>query len=127
MILGAGDHRAQIQGHDLLVFQGFRHVAADNAARQAFHNGGFADPGFANQHRVVLGSAGQYLHDAPDLVVAADDGIDFAGARQGGEIAAVFLECLEFILGILVGDPLIAPQVGQGLENGVAFKPMRRP
>src|ERR1019366_5660952 len=68
--LGAGDHAAQVDGHQLLVLKLIRYVAADDALGQAFYDGGLADTRFADQHRVVLGAAAEHLHDAADLVVA---------------------------------------------------------
>ena len=81
---------------------------ADDALRQAFDDGGLADAGLADQHRVVLGAARQHLDHAADLVVAADDRIELALARQLGEVAAVALERLVRRLGILAGDALRA-------------------
>ena len=61
-----------------LLAKPFRHVAADDALRQPFDDGGLADAGFADEHRIVLGPASQHLNDAADLVVAADDRIELA-------------------------------------------------
>ncbi len=118
---GAGDHRAQVQRDQAFVLERFRHVAADDAAGQAFDDGGFARARFADEDGVVFGPAGQHLHDAADFLIAADDGIDFAGAGQGGEVAAIFFQGLEFVFGIGVGDALVAAQVGQGAQDVVAF------
>jgi hypothetical protein len=81
-ILRAGDHRAQIHRHEPLVLEGFRHVAADDAPGQALDDGGLAHAGLADEHRIVLGAARQHLHDAADLLVAADDRVDLALPRQ---------------------------------------------
>ena len=88
-ILRAGDQRAHVERDDLLVLQPFGHVAADDALRQAFDDGGLADAGLADQHRIVLGAARQHLDDAAHFLVAADHRIELALARQLGEIAAV--------------------------------------
>ena len=56
---------------------------------QAFDDGGFAHAGLADQHRVVLGAATQDLDHSADLLVAADDRIQFAflgGGRQEGKL-----------------------------------------
>ena len=53
-ILRAGDHRAQIHRDEPLVLQRFRHVAADDAPRQAFGDGRLAHARFADEHRIVL-------------------------------------------------------------------------
>ena len=74
----AGDHRADIHRDDPFLFQRFRHVAADDSPRQPFHDRGLANTGIADEHRIIFRAAGKDLHDAPDLVVASDDRIDFS-------------------------------------------------
>ena len=93
-VLRAGDQRAHVERDDPLVLQPFGHVLADDALRQPFDDGGLADAGLADEHRVVLGAARQHLDDAADLLVAADDRIELALARELGEVAAVALERL---------------------------------
>ena len=107
-VLRAGDERAHVERDDLLVLQALRHVLPDDALRQAFDDGGLADAGLADEHRVVLGAARQHLDHAPDLVVAADDRIELALARELGEVAAVALERLIRALGVLARDALRA-------------------
>ena len=91
-----------------LFFRPFGHVLPDDALRQPFDDGGLADAGLADQHRIVLGAARQHLDHAADLVVAADHRIELALARELGQVAAVALERLVRGLGILVGDALRA-------------------
>ena len=55
-VLGAGDHRAEVERDELLVPQRLRHVAGDDALGQALDDRGLADPGLTDQHRVVLGT-----------------------------------------------------------------------
>ena len=98
-IFGAGDERAHVERHQLLVFERFRHVAVDDAQRQAFDDRGLADAGLADQHRIVLGAARQHLDGAADFFVAADDGIELAAARRFGEVAGVFLQRVVALLG----------------------------
>ena len=98
-VLRAGDQRAHVERHQPLVAQGFRHVAVDDAQREALGDGGLADAGLADQHGVVLGAARQHLHRAADLVVAADDRVDLALARGLGQVAGVLLERVVALLG----------------------------
>ena len=100
-VLRAGDERAHVERDDALVLQPFGHVAADDAAGEPFDDGRLADAGLADQHRVVLRAARQHLDDAADLLVAADDRIELALARQLRQIAAVALERLVGALGVL--------------------------
>ena len=116
-VLRAGDERAHVERDDPLVLQPLGHVAADDALRQPFDDRRLADAGLADQHRVVLGAARQHLDDAADLLVAADDRIELALARELGQVAAVALERLVLAFGILVGDALRAAHAGQRLRG----------
>ena len=99
---------AHVEGDDALVLQALGHVAAHDALGQALDDRGLADAGLADEHRVVLGAAGQHLDDAPDLLVAADHRVELAALGQLGQVAAVLLERLVLAFGVLVGDPLRA-------------------
>ena len=98
----AGDQRAHVERENALVAQAFRHLAVDDALCEALDDGGLADAGLADEHRIVLGPALQDLNGAADLVVAADDRIEFALGRALGEIDAVLLERLAILLGARV-------------------------
>ena len=52
----------------------------DDALGEAFDDRGLADARLADQHRVVLGPPAEDLDDAADLLVAADDRVELAGA-----------------------------------------------
>ena len=91
-IFRAGDQRAHVERHQLLVLQRLRHVAIDDAQRQPFDDGGLADAGLADQHGIVLGAPRQHLDGAADFVVAADHRIELAGAGIGGQVARIFLQ-----------------------------------
>ena len=98
-ILRAGDQRAHVERHQLLVLERFRHVAVDDAQRQALGDRGLADAGLADQHRIVLGAARQHLDGAADLLVAADHRVELAVARVGGQVARIFLQRVVALLG----------------------------
>ena len=118
-VLRAGDHGSQVEADQGFAAQGLGHVAGDNAAGQALDDGGLAHAGFADEHRVVLGAAGQDLHDAADLGVTADDGVDLAFAGELGQVGGVLLQGLELPLGILGGDLGGAAHCGEGALDGV--------
>ena len=107
-VLGAGHQRAHVEREDLLVLQPLGHVAADDALRQPFDDGGLADAGLADEHRVVLGAARQHLDDAAHFLVAADDRIELALLGELGEVAAVAGERLVGGLRVLRGHALAA-------------------
>ena len=100
-VLRAGDQGAEVQRDDPLVLQALRHVAADDALRQALDDGRLADARLADQDRVVLRAAAQDLDDAADLLVAADHRIEAALGGRIGQVAAVLLERLVGRLGIV--------------------------
>ena len=113
---GAGDQRAHVERHQPLVAQRFGHVAIDDAQRQAFGDGGLADAGLADQHGIVLGAPRQHLDGAADFVVAADDRIELAGARQFGEVAGIFLER---VIGVFGGRRIGGAALAQILDRRV--------
>ena len=88
-ILRPGNERSHVEREDLLVLEPFRHVAADDPLRKAFDDGGLADAGLADEHRVVLGATREHLDDAANLLVAADHRVELAFAREIREVAAV--------------------------------------
>ncbi len=98
-IFRAGDQGAHVEREQLLVLEAFRHVAVDDAQRQALDDRGLADAGLADQHRIVLGAAGEHLNGAADFLVAADHRIELAVARRLRQIARVFLQRVIGVLG----------------------------
>lgn len=56
-VLGARDHRAEVQGDEPLVPQGLRDVALDDALGEPFDDGRLADAGLTDEHGVVLRTA----------------------------------------------------------------------
>ena len=81
-IFRAGDQRAHVERHQRAVLEAVGHVAVGDAQREALGDRGLADAGLADQHRVVLGAAGEDLDRAADLLVAADDRVELAVARR---------------------------------------------
>ena len=115
-IFRAGDQRAHVEGEQLLVLQALRHVAVDDAQREAFDDGGLADAGLADQHRVVLGAPRQNLDRAADLLVAADHRVELAVAGRLGEVAGIFLQR---IIGVLRRRVVGGAALAQGIDGGV--------
>ncbi len=123
--LCAGEHRAQIQRDDALVAQDLRHVALEDAAREAFDDGGLADAGFADEYRVVLGAAAEYLDDTANLLIAADNGVELAAAGEVGQVLGVFFQRLELALGVLVSDALRATHGLKSFQDGSVVRAQR--
>ena len=59
----------------------------------------FAYAGLADEDRVVLGAADQHLHEAQDLVLAADDRVELAVRGEQGQVNPILLERLKRALG----------------------------
>jgi hypothetical protein len=114
----AGNQRAHVERHQLLVLEALRHVAVDDPESQALGDRRLADAGLADEDRIVLGAAGKNLDGAADLVVAADDRIELAGAGIGGEIARVLLQRVITLLGRRrVGRAALAQLVDRLVER----------
>ena len=92
---------------------------------EALDDGGLADAGLADQHRVVLGPAGQHLHDPLDLLLAPDHRVELALAGQLGEVAPELVEHQRALrLGLARGAAalalLAAGVAGQQLDDLLA-------
>ena len=101
--LGSGDQGAHVERDHLAVLQALGHVARNDPLGQALDDRRLAHARLADQHRVVLGPAAEDLDHAADLGVAADDRVHLALAGQLDKVAAVLLQGLVLVLGILVG------------------------
>ena len=115
-IFGAGDHGTEIERQQLLVGQALRHVAIDDAQGEALDDRGFADAGLADQHRVVLGTAGEHLDGAADFLIAPDDRIELAVASGLRQITCVFLQG---IVGVLRRRRIRCSALSQGFDGGI--------
>ena len=112
-VLGAGQQRAHVQRPHAAVLQALGHVTRGDALGQALDDRGLADAGLADQHRVVLGAAGEHLDHPAHLLVAPDHRIELAALGQLGEVAAELLERRVVALGVGRGGALAAAHVGQ--------------
>ena len=57
--------------------------------------------------------------DVADLLVAADDGVELLLAGQVDQVLAVLLQGVVGVLGVVGGDPLVAPHPAEHLEEAV--------
>ena len=116
-VFGARNQRAHVERQQLLVLQAFRHVAIEDAQRQALDDGGLADAGLADQHGIVLGAAGEHLDGAADFLVAADHRIELAVARGLGQVAGIFLQRVIGIFGRrAIGGAALAQRFDRRIE-----------
>ena len=91
-VLCARDESRQVERCEPLGLKNFGNVAADDALGESFDDGSLADAGLANEHRIILGAAGEDLHYATDFFVAADDRVELAAARKIGKVACILLQ-----------------------------------
>ena len=118
-VLGAGDHRAEVEGDDPLALEALGDVSFDDPVGQSLDDGRLADAGLPDEHGVVLGAARQHLDHPPDLLVAPDDRVELALARRLGEVPAVLGQGLVGLLGIGGGDPVVPPHDPQRAQQRV--------
>ena len=94
----------------------------DDALREPLDDRGLPDARFADEHGIVLGAARENLDGAADFGIAANDRVELALARGGGEVAPIFLERFVSGLRILAGDTLVAADLLHRGEKGAAGK-----
>jgi hypothetical protein len=115
----AGEQRAHVEGVDGGVEQHLRHLALNDAPRQALGDGGLADTGVADVERIVLGAPAQDLDGAIDLGLAADQRIDLAVLRLLVEVDAIGVErvmaALLLLLAAAAALLLVGPLDAAGL------------
>src|SRR5699024_11154416 len=91
-VFRAGDDVRQVDGQHAHAFEVRRYLPIDDRLGEPFDDGGFADAGFADEHRVVFRAPRQYLHDTADLFSPADDRIEFVFTCLGCEVTGVFVK-----------------------------------
>lgn len=92
--LRARHERRYVEREERLVGDGVGHLAACDAQCQPFDDGALAHARLADQDRVVLLAAREYLDYALDLLLAPHDGVDLALA---GHLREVYAELVEHV------------------------------
>ena len=88
----ASDQRAHIEAVDLLVLDGFGHVAGNDRLGKALNNGGLTNAWLTNQNRVVLRATREDLHDALHFSAAANHRVKLVFAGSLGEVTTKLFE-----------------------------------
>ena len=91
-VLRPREQGGEVERDEALVPELRRRVAARHALREALGHGGLAHARLADEDGVILAAAGEYLHAAVYLPLAAHDGVDAPGGREAREVAAVLVE-----------------------------------
>ncbi len=115
-VLGSGHDEREVEGEHALVREEAGDFAVGDALSEAFDDGGFADAGFADEHRVVLGAAAEDLDDALEFPVATDEGIKLAVHRGLGKVAAELRQQARLALALL-SRRLLLGDAGQLVAN----------
>ena len=110
-VLSTRHHRAQVERHDVAVLQAGRHIPRDDALRKPLDDGRLARARLADEHRVVLGTAGKHLDGAADFLRAADHRVELALARLLGEVLAVLFQGLELGFLLLIGHARVSAEL----------------
>jgi hypothetical protein len=117
-VLGPGQQAGHVEHENPLSLQRLGHFLVDDALGQALDDRRLADPGFADQHRVVLRAPLQDLDRAADLVVAADHRVELALLRALGQVNRVLLQCLALAFGFgSLHRGAAAHRIDRGLER----------
>src|SRR5665647_3888396 len=95
--LGPGNQGSHIERKDLLGLQVIRYIPVNYPVGETLGNGGFSHAGFPNQDRVVFRSPGKDLEHPADLVVTANDRVEFPGT---GKIIQVPGKPVQGIIGL---------------------------
>jgi len=91
-VLRARDHHREVEHDDPPAAKNLGDVAGDDVRGEPLDDGGLADTGLAEQHRVVLRPPGEDLHHPLDLVLPADDRVELLFAGEFGQVAAEGVE-----------------------------------
>src|SRR5699024_8875988 len=104
---------------------GLRDLAVDNVQGQALDHGGLTHTGLTDEHRVVLGTTREHLHDALDLLVTTHHRIQLAVFGSLGQVTAELVE--DQRVGTLTGTAARGAATGGGTRaDSVATLPTLR-
>ena len=101
----------------LSLSQGLGDVPPHDALGQALRDGGLAHPRLADEHRVVLGLAAEHPDHPADLLIPTDHRIELAVPGRLHQVPAVALQRLVGPLRRGAGDPLVAADLLEGVEQ----------
>ena len=113
-ILRARHESCHRQGHDALLLQEARHGACGDACGKSFRDCRLADARLADEDRIVLRAPRQNLHDALDLLLPADDGVELALPRHPIDVPAVLVEERRARSGLSLRGRGAAAAIGRG-------------
>ena len=116
-VLRAGHQCGEIESDNALRAQHFGNVTGNDALREALHDGRLAHARLADQNRIIFRAARENLHHAANFFVSANHRIEFASARELGEVAAVLFQRPVGGFRILRCNAMAAANRRHGLKN----------
>ncbi len=111
--LGARHESGEVQKVDLLVGEFRRHFPVRDPFCEPFGDGGLTDTGFTDETGVVLRTSAEDLDGTVDLLVSADDVVEFPVPGSRGQIGAVEAEETALLVFSLVA--VLPTAAGPGL------------
>ncbi len=126
-VAAAGHEGAEVERVQLLVAQRVGHLVVDDHLGEALDDGGLADAGLADEHRVVLRAPREDLHHPLDLAGAPDHRVELVLAGELGVVATELVE--DLAVGALVAGAVVlrrGADAGRGLRAARALLPAAR-
>ena len=90
--LAACHQGTHVKRDDTSPFERIGDIIGGDFLGQPLGDGGFAHAGLTDDHRIVLGTPDEYLHDPLDFVLAADNRVELTLSGKLGKVASVFLQ-----------------------------------
>ena len=94
--------RSEVEQVKLLALEPERNVPACKLQRDTLGNGGLSDAWFADKAGIVLSPAGKYLDNSADLLVPADNAVDFTVLCTAGEVCAECFKSSALLVGLFL-------------------------
>ena len=91
-VFRAGEERAHVERVHRALGEEVRHAAFDDPAREPFGDRRLAHARLTDEKRIVLAAPAERLHNALELLIAADQRVDLAGEGERVQVLSVVVE-----------------------------------
>ena len=123
---GAGQNGPHVKGIDFHIPKFAGNLSRGDKLRKTFGDRGFSDAGLSDVHRVVLETAAEDLDGPGEDLVPADERIQIAGLRPGGQFRCIRAE--KFVrLRLVPADGFPPPDSGIRFPAPLLFRQDRDP
>ena len=110
-----------IQRKDLLVFESFRHISANNTLCQALNSGSLTNTGFTDQDRIIFRLTWKNTHNITNFRISSDHRIQLAIFGTFYQICTIFFQRVIRCFRIVTGNPLITAHLGKHLQKSLSI------